>query len=439
MLDYKAIEKKWRGKWEEAKIFEAEPEEGREGMLVTAAWPYINAPQHIGHLRTYGTADTYARYMRMRGRNVLFPMGIHATGTPVIAFSKRIAANDPEIFEELGIFHIPEEDIRRMVDPKVILDYFTPLTLESMKMAGYSVDWRRMYTSIEPIYSKMVEWQFAKLKEKGYLVTGKHPVGWCTNEGNAVGQHDTLHSVQPEIEALAAVKFKDSASDVSFLCTTYRPETLFAATNIFINKGAKYIIAEIEGSKYYISEGSLKALSYQMDVRKIGDVSAEELLMKSAINPLTKESMPVLPGFFVKPDMGTGVVMSVPSHAPYDYAALERLKKEGYSVPQMQYRSVITIEGTNAGESKVPALAYIEAAGGSAEASDEILEEATKKLYKDESHKGVMTVDEYKGMKESEARDRIKEKLIASNDAIEMYALTNDEPVICQCGTPAIV
>ncbi len=438
MLDYKAIEKKWREKWEEAKIFESEPGED-SGMLVTAAWPYINAPQHIGHLRTYGTADTYARYMRMRGHNVLFPMGVHATGTPVIAFAKRIAANDRDIFEELSIFHVPEEIIRSMADPKVILDYFTPLTIESMKMAGYSVDWRRVFVSTESIYSKMVEWQFSKLKERGYLVTGRHPVGWCTNDGNAVGQHDTMHDVQPEIETLAAVKFKDSSSDISFICTTYRPETLYAVTNLFISTNANYIIAEIEGARYYISEESSKALSYQMSVKKIGDVPVEELLKKSAVNPLTKESIPILPGFFVKPGVGTGVVMSVPSHAPFDYAALERLRSEGRVLPDMQYKTVIMIEGQEGESAEVPALAYIEAAGGKASASDEILEQATKKLYKDESHRGIMAVGEYKGMKESEAREKIKERLITSHDAMEIYALTNDEPVYCRCGTRAIV
>ncbi|MCL5112236.1 MAG: leucine--tRNA ligase [Candidatus Marsarchaeota archaeon] len=438
MLDYKAMEKKWRKKWEEAKIFEAEPSEG-DGMLVTGAWPYVNAPQHIGHLRTYGTADVYARYMRMRGHNVLYSMGIHATGTPVFAFARRIAANDRDIFEELSMFHIPEDTIRSMVDPKVILDYFTPLTIESMKEAGYSIDWRRMFISIDPLYSKMVEWQFSKLKEKGYLVTGRHPVGWCPNDNNAVGQHDTMHAAQPEIEALAAVKFKEPSSGVSFLCMTYRPETLYAATNLFINTSAKYITAEIGGEKYYISEESFKAISYQMNVKKIGEITAEELLKKSAINPLTNESLPVLPGFFVKPEVGTGIVMSVPAHAPFDYAALEKLRGEGHGLPYTQYKAAIAIEGQDAVDGMVPALAYIEAAGGSTMPSNEILEEATKRLYKDESHKGVMLVGEYKGMKESEARDKIKEKLIASKDALEMYALTNDDPVVCRCGANVVV
>ncbi len=60
-------------------------------------------PQHIGHLRTYGTADALARYKRMRGFNVLYPMAIHATGTPVLAIAKRMEEKDPELIDELKI------------------------------------------------------------------------------------------------------------------------------------------------------------------------------------------------------------------------------------------------------------------------------------------------------------------------------------------------
>ena len=115
-LDYKAIEAKWQKAWADAKVFEVRA--GRQrSLLVTAAFPYVNAPQHIGHLRTYGTADAYARYKRMRGFNVLYPMGFHATGTPVLAFAKRIANNDKELIDELKMFHVPDEEIKKMTDP----------------------------------------------------------------------------------------------------------------------------------------------------------------------------------------------------------------------------------------------------------------------------------------------------------------------------------
>ena len=124
-MDYKAIEAKWQKAWDEAKVYEVEPND-RKGMLVTAAFPYVNAPQHMGHLRTYGTADAYARYKRMRGMNVLYPMGFHDTGTPIIAFAKRIAVNDKDLINELKTFyHISDENIAKMSDPVFIANYFS--------------------------------------------------------------------------------------------------------------------------------------------------------------------------------------------------------------------------------------------------------------------------------------------------------------------------
>ena len=99
-MDYKNIEEKWQKAWNDGKVFEAEPND-KKPLLVTAAFPYVNMPQHIGHIRTYGTADTYAKYMSMRGFNVLYPMAFHATGTPVLAFAKRIANNDQELIDEI--------------------------------------------------------------------------------------------------------------------------------------------------------------------------------------------------------------------------------------------------------------------------------------------------------------------------------------------------
>ena len=69
MIDYSAIEKKWQKAWQDAHVFEPEPSD-KQPLLVTVAIPYVNAPAHIGHFRTYSTGDTYARYMRMKGFNV---------------------------------------------------------------------------------------------------------------------------------------------------------------------------------------------------------------------------------------------------------------------------------------------------------------------------------------------------------------------------------
>jgi leucyl-tRNA synthetase len=454
-VNYKEIEEKWQKAWDEARVFEVEPND-KKSMLITAAWPYVNSPQHIGHIRTYGTADTYARYKRMRGLNVLYPMGFHATGTPLLAFAKRIATGDKELIEELKMFHVPESEIMKMNDPRYIADYFIKEMEHGMRAAGYGIDWRRKFVSIEPLFSQMVEWQFHKLKAKGYLTKGKHPIGWCTNDSNAVGQHDTKHDVQPEIQEITVVKFKDTSSDIFFACATYRPETLYAATNIFVNEKFQYVIAKIENEKYYITKAAAKSLEFQFAISIEGEISGKDLLAKTAINPIDNSEIPVLPGFFVKDDVGTGVVMSVPAHAPFDYVALERLKKQNYPMPKMEYKKVVDVEkqnGIGIGRSlsdvntglvkpenlEIPALAYLEILHANADAIDDMIEFATKLLYREESHWGVMLVGKYAGRKESEARDLIKADLEKNGSAFEIYTISNDEPVYCRCGTRVIV
>jgi len=77
-----------------------------------------------------------------------------------------------------------------------------------MRRSGLSIDWRRKFVSIDPEFSKFIEWQFGILNANHLLVQGKHPVGWCPNEGNPVGMHDTKGGVEPEIEKEVAIKFK---------------------------------------------------------------------------------------------------------------------------------------------------------------------------------------------------------------------------------------
>ncbi len=465
MIDYNSIESKWQKVWDNEKVYEFDPDD-REGILVTAALPYVNMPQHIGHLRTYSTADMNARFLRMRGYNVLYPMAFHKTGTPILAIAKRVRNNDKELFEELADYGIEESDIRKMADPMFIANFFTDIMEKGMRRAGYSIDWRRKFDTIQPRFSKLVEWQFLKLKEKGLIVQGEHPVGWCTNENNVVGQHDTRHDVQPRIEENIAIKFKDADSNAYFLCATYRPETIYAVTNLFINKDAEYVVAKIGEEEYYLAKDAALMLSNQKKLEVERSIAADELLKKKALDPITGNEIPVLPGFFVKSDFGTGVVMSVPSHAPFDYAAIERLKRDGYPVGEIRYRKVIDIEpskdgktlgrsfaeeegsGTGDGHSgngqksiddSIPALAYLSLIDGNIDAEDDVLDRATKAIYKEEAHWGIMAEGPYKGLREQEAREKIKKEMSAKGQAMSIYLLTNEEPVYCRCGTKVIV
>ncbi len=452
MVDFREIERKWQKAWDEAKVYEPEPND-KEGVMVINAFPYVNAPLHIGHFRSYGTAETYSRYLRMKGFNVLFPFGFHATGTPITSFARRILNNDKDLIDELErIYHIPHEEVAKMSDPDYIASYMIERQERILRLTGLGIDWRRRFTTIDPLFSKMVEWQFQKLHEKGYLVKGTHPVAWCPAENHAVGENDTRGDVHPDLEEMVVIKFRDADSDASFLCLTYRPETIYGVTNIFVKDDAQYIIAEINGSKYYVSKDAAETLKFQLNIKHVGDVQAGELLKKKAVNPMTKETVPILPGYFVKPDVGTGIVMSVPSHAPFDYVALERLKASGYPVPNFEYRKLLGMEGgrmgATAGEGEppgeiehpeIPALAYLELLNIKPDAIDDQIERVTKLVYREEARYGVMLVGDYKGRKEPEARELIKNDLVKSKDAMLVYQITNDEPVFCRDGTKIVV
>ncbi|MFB5636717.1 MAG: class I tRNA ligase family protein, partial [Nitrosopumilus sp.] len=165
MINWNELETKWRNKWIESKDFETNPNE-KPKKFITVAYPYPNSPQHIGHGRTYTLADVHARYYRMQGYNVLFPMGFHYTGTPVLGMAKRIEAGEKEILDGLrNIYHVPEEDIKTFVEPIKIADYFHEEIKSGMIEMGYSIDWRREFTTIVPGYQKFIEWQITTLKE----------------------------------------------------------------------------------------------------------------------------------------------------------------------------------------------------------------------------------------------------------------------------------
>lgn len=449
-IDYKEIEAKWQKAWSDAHAYEPEPD-GRKSLMVNAAFPYVNTPLHIGHMRTYGTADIYARYKRMRGFNVLYPMGFHATGIPIIAVAKRIKNRDADLIEDLKSFNIPEEDILKMEDPNFCAEYIKDITEKSFHSIGLGIDWRRKFISIEPIFSKMVEWQFKKLNDKKVLERGLHPVGWCINENNAVGQHDTKGDVDPQIEEVIAIKFKDAKSDAYFLCATYRPETIDGVTNLFIGKDVDYVIAESNGVSYIMSYEAANFLGYQIEINIKEHIKVEDLLARRAINPYNNEAIPILPGYFVKSDKGSGIVMSVPAHAPFDYVALEELRRSGYAMDDIKYKQVIEIKRPKANNaqsveneddiktgSDMPALAYLEALAGNQRSADAI-EHATKMLYRAEARWGFMIDGKYKDLDEAKARELIKNDLLSSNMAIKTYELTNTTKAICRCGTPVVI
>ncbi len=428
-MDIPKVEKKWRDRWKKEKAFESDIDAKKEKKYITAAFPYPNSPQHIGHGRTYTTTDIYARYLRLKGYNVLFPMGFHVTGTPIIAMAQRIAEKNPEVLKVfIEIYGIQEKKALSLTEPKELVTYFSKEIEEGMKEMGYSIDWRRKFYSFDPKFSRFIQWQFMKLKELGYLVKGEYPIAWCPSDKQAVSAHDTKGDVDPELENVTVIKFMAEDESACFIVTTFRPETVYGVTNVWLNPKVKYVKAKIKNDTVYMAKKAAELLGYQLDIEIIEEVPAEKLLKLKAKNPATGNLVPLYPANFVDEEVGTGVVMCVPAHAPYDYLALRDLGKGDIEMPQ-----VIELPGYG----KNPAKEEVEKMKVK-DQNDPLAEKATKEIYTKEAHDGKMIISKYRGMPVIKAKEQVAEDLAAENNAFSVYTIANS-PVHCRCGEEVVV
>lgn len=408
---------------------------------MTVAYPYPNSPQHIGHGRTYTLADSHARYMRMKGYNVLFPMGFHYTGTPILGMSRRVAAGDADLLDTFHkIYKLGDDVIETFVEPVKIASYFHNEIKLGMKEMGYSIDWRREFTTIDPAYSKFISWQFRTLRNKGLIVQGSHPVGWCPRDQNPVSQHDTMGDVEPDFTEYTLVKFR--SGDTVFPAATLRSETLFGVTNMWVNPDVEYAETSVDGETWIVSRDAarkLEFLNHKIEIRS--SKKGSELVGQTLTNPINGSKIPVFPAPFVKADSGTGVVMSVPAHAPFDYQALQDLKadetaRSNYGISSVpEPIKIIESEGYPG----MPAAEAITKSGATSQ-NDERLEGATADLYSHEFYKGKMMANtgKFAGATVADAKNSVREEMLAQGVAGVMYEL-NNKPVRCRCGAECVV
>lgn len=446
MVNFQEIDARWQGKWEEAKIFAAEPNVKKK-FFVTVAYPYVSGPMHCGHGRTYTVPDVIARYKRMRGFNVLFPMAWHFTGTPIVGASKRVASREPKFVKVLTErYGVKEESLKDFENPFFFANHFARESELSyrrgMEWLGYSIDWRREFTTVDPHYNKFITWQYNKLWNDGLIVKGKHPVKWCTSDGNPVTDHDLLEGEGVETVEYTLLKYR--AGDLVFPAATLRPETVFGVTNLWLNPEVRYVKAQVDGEKWVVSEQAVEKLRLQG--YDVGGVKPFEIDFKKEVEvPLTKKCVPILPAEFVDPENATGVVGSVPAHAPYDYMAISDIRRhpgmlEPFGLDShllVHLKPISLIEVGGFGES--PAVDVVERMGIETQ-TDPKLEEATAEVYRNEFAKGKMRswVPGYGGMQVSKAKLAVRDDMLKKNEAAPMYELSA-KPVTCRCGTSIVV
>jgi leucyl-tRNA synthetase len=444
-MDFKKIEGKWQEKWEKAGLFESDPDSRRKFYL-TVAYPYPSGGMHVGHMRTYTVPDVIARFRRMQGVNVLFPMAWHVTGTPIIGSLKRLKSREKEQLRVLRkVYGMTEAEIRSIDEPMDYANYFIENHYrKGMKLLGYSVDWRRQFTTNDEHYNRFIEWQYLTLKKKGLVKKGLHPVKWCVQDQNPVTTHDILEGESADVNEFVLIKFRMGKKFLPM--ATLRAETVFGVTNIWLNPKSKLVEAKVDKETWIVSKEAAEKLSLQdMKVEVRREFKASELIGKRAVNPILRNSVMIFPADFVDPDNATGIVMSVPSHAPFDYIALKDLRKNKKEIRRWKLpkRVVEGIKPIHLIDTKdlpeCPGVVLVDEAGIKDQGDSARLEELTKQVYKKEFHAGVLNKNcgRYKGKKVSQIKPILVKAFSKKKVFSHMYEFS--EPVRCRCGGKVLV
>jgi len=452
LSDLRTIERKWQKKWKENKIFEAKPDPSKPKFFLTVPYPYCSGGLHIGHGRTYTIGDIVARYKRLIGFNVLFPMAFHITGTPIAAVSDRIARGDAKAIamyrEYVSMYENDQRKVEEILesfkDPFNVAEYFANRISIDFDSLGYSIDWRRRFHTGESIYNRFVEWQYFKLKDLGLLKRGSHYVTYCLLHNQPEGEDDIQDADINPVEILEFVAIKFKYGDGFILASTLRPETIFGATNLWANPETVYVKAKWRGEIIYMSKQAAIKFDYQHKNLEIQEeLPGKRFIGKKAISPLGKELI-ILPASFVDPDVATGFVYSEPSDAPYDYVALVDIKRNSEvlrrygidpkimeGIEPIKIINVPGIEGHHA-EKVVKEM-------GIMHQNDPRLEEATKIVYKEQYYNGIMNekTGEFAGLTVGEAKERVKQWLLSMGKAVLFYETSRK--AVCRAGGKIIV
>jgi leucyl-tRNA synthetase len=407
-----------------AHAFEADPA-SLDKFYLNVAYPYPSGAMHVGHGRTYIVPDVIARFWRMNNRQVLYPMAFHVTGTPVIGISRRIGQGDAKtvrLYREL--YRVPDETLGRFVDPMEIVRYFSREYERVMRRCGLSIDWRRRFTTVDPQYSRFIEWQYLHLHADNHVVRGAHPVKYCPQCDNPVGDHDLLEGDKAEIIKFVLVMF--SWGDYRVPCATLRPETTYGVTNLWVNPGVTYVKVRVDGQRWILSREAAEKIALQdHEVTVEGEIAGTDLVDETVSHPFCGD-VPVLPATFVDPDMATGIVMSVPAHAPFDYIALRDLQKQG------RYTGIVPVPLISVdGYGPVPAQDAVERSGVRSQ-DDPAMEVLTQEVYNAEHARGMM-LPEYGGKPVREARDEVGAIMLERYGSSVMYDF-DARSVVCRCG-----
>jgi len=449
--DYAEMESRWQKAWADAKLNESERIDGKPKFMLIFAYPGLTGYLHVGHLRGYTYTDALGRYKRITGYNVLFPVGTHATGNGAISLAAKIARKDEKTVDYLLRNGCPEEMVDKLKEPMDVVHFFNGVYQnEYWRRFGFLADWRRFTCTLYPDYARFIEWQFRKLKEKNLLIQKPYYAPFCPNCGPVAvdpSETDISKGGNAETQEYTLLKFFCEEKGFYLVAATLRPETVYGQVCFWCRPDITYSLVKKDGERWVVSPQCAEKLKLQFDGIEVeGEIPGRELIGLMCRAPMIHRPIPVFPATFVDPAVGTGLVTSVPSDAPDDWNSLEAVKKDPsiskeYGIPQEVIDSVVPVSIiTIKGYGEFPAKDAIIKC--KADQTDDpvkfrqLMDEAKKLVYKDGYHMGFMkdVCGEFGGMRVEEAKDKMRDAMIAAGEALIFRDLT--EEVVCRCGRP---
>jgi leucyl-tRNA synthetase len=368
------IEKKWQKFWYDSNIFKAKTSSKKEKFYLLDEFPYPSGDGlHVGHCRPYIGLDVIARKRRMQGQNVLFPMGWDAFGLPTENYA-----------------------IKMGLQPAQVTKKNTDTFRKQMKRLGLSFDWSRQVNTTDSNYYKWTQWIFLQLFKHGLATKESLTINWCPKDkiglaneevvqgncercGTAVEKKDKVQWVikitkyaDRLIKDLDIVDYpervkeqqknwigKSEGAQINFLVAgqknplevfTTRPDTMFGCTFLVVAPEHAVVNAYKDSIKnwdqvyQYIKEAKNKSdLQRQEQKEKTGI----ELKGIKAINPVTKQEIPVFVADYVMIHYGTGAIMAVPGHdeRDFEFAKKYELPTQEVIVPNIIDKRNPPVEG----------------------------------------------------------------------------------------------
>jgi len=437
----------WQEAWSTAGIATAQRRPGRRKFYALTAYPGTSGFLHVGHLRGFAYADALHRYHRMLGEQVFFPFGVHASGLPAVSWAQKVRDRDPVTLRSLEEAHVPPSDWSRLEDPEEAARFLGATYPPVLRSIGVLVDPSSYLTTVDEDYRAFVRWQFRTLHAHGALVKGTHYASVCPVCGPVAvdpTETDLATGGNAEVVTFTTVPFAMDDGRV-LLAATLRPETVYGVTNVWVGRGSSLVVWHHDDRSYLVAPRAAERLVEQHGGRLGHRVPASDVVGHEARVPLRGDRVPVFESALVDPDVGTGVVMSVPAHAPADAAALEEVPphlRSRIGPPRVlleipEQSSLALSEAELIVGHGTPAERALRAVGAKGLADRQKVEAATERLYRLEYVRGRMTIPELAGIMVRDARERVAATLDAGGSSFPLREFS--EPVVCRNGHPVVI